>query len=129
MADDGWEVTGGGWVVGQHTGGWAGGVPPARWVGRGLDGLLWLAGCLAGCDQGQVIFAAEENPEAFTRGSGSPNVSGTKMREALGDGNFEEFASGLPAGVNAQNVWNILMKTNEGRKRFSLVEALFGGRF
>ena len=81
------------------------------------------------CDQGQVIFAAEENPEAFTRGSGSPNVSGTKMREALQDGNFEEFASGMPAGVNAQNVWNILKKITEGRRKLSLVEALFGGRF
>jgi len=83
------------------------------------------------CDQGQVIFAAEENPEAFTRGSGSPNVSGTKMREALQDDNFEEFASGMPAGVNAQNVWNILKKVNESttRRKFSLVEALFGGTF
>tara|TARA_Y100001970_G_C14252213_1_gene872690 strand:+ start:4581 stop:6509 length:1929 start_codon:yes stop_codon:yes gene_type:complete len=82
------------------------------------------------CDQGQVIFAAEENPEAFTRGSGSPNVSGTKMREALQDGNFEEFASGMPAGVNAQNVWSILTgNVSEGRRKFSLVEALFGGRF
>ena len=83
------------------------------------------------CDQGQVIFAAEENPAAFTRGAGSPNVSGTKMREALQDNNFEEFATGMPAGVNAQNVWNILTKqpANEGRRKLSLVEALFGGRF
>ena len=80
------------------------------------------------CDRGQVIFAAEENPEAFTRGAGSPNVSGTKMRAALQDGNFEEFASGMPAGVNAQNVWNILTSVNEGR-RLSLVETLFGGLF
>jgi len=81
------------------------------------------------CDQGQVIFAAEENPQAFTRGSGSPNVSGTKLREALEENKFDQFAAGMPPGVNAQNIWNILMKTNEGRKRFSLAEALFGGRF
>ena len=83
------------------------------------------------CDRGQVIFAAEENPAAFTRGAGSPNVSGTKMREALQDNNFEEFAAGMPAGVNAQNVWSILTKqpANEGRRKLSLVEALFGGRF
>jgi hypothetical protein len=81
------------------------------------------------CDKGQVIFAAEENPQAFTRGSGSPNVSGTKLRAALDENKFEEFAAAMPPGVNAQNIWNILMKTNEGRKRFSLVEALFGGRF
>lgn len=79
------------------------------------------------CDAGQVIFAAEENPEAFTRGSGSPNVSGTKMREALQDGDFATFAAGMPAGVNAQNVWSILKKlpANESRK-YSLVDALFG---
>ena len=81
------------------------------------------------CDNGQVIFAAEENPEAFTRGSGSPNVSGTKMREALEQGKFEPFAAGMPQGVNAQNVWNILKKIEEGRKKFSLVEALFGTRY
>jgi hypothetical protein len=81
------------------------------------------------CDQGQVIFAAEENPQAFTRGAGSPNVSGTKLREALEQNNFEQFTSGMPSGVNAQNVWNILKKVNEGQRKFSLVEALFGGRF
>jgi|TARA_R110002060_G_scaffold4823_5_gene7540 phosphopantetheine adenylyltransferase len=81
------------------------------------------------CDQGQVIFAAEENPEAFTRGSGSPDVSGTKLREALEQNNFKQFASGMPSGVSAQNVWNILKKVNEGRRKLSLVEALFGGRF
>ena len=81
------------------------------------------------CDQGQVVFAAEENPGAFTRGTGSPNVSGTKMREALQDGKFKQFADGMPQGVNAQNVWDILTGVNEGRRRFSLVEALFGGTF
>lgn len=81
------------------------------------------------CDQGQVIFAAEENPEAFTRGSGSPDVSGTKLRLALEQGDFDQFATGMPSGVDAQNIWNILKKTNEGRRKLSLVEALFGGRF
>lgn len=85
------------------------------------------------CDQGQVIFAAEENASSVTRGSGSPNVSGTKMRQSLEDGKFETFAAGMPDGVDAQNVWNILKKleeqTQSGRKKFSLVEALFGGRF
>ncbi len=82
------------------------------------------------CDRGQVVFAAEENPQAFTRGSGSPNVSGTKLRATLEQNKFEEFAAAMPQGVNAQNVWDILKKVNEGRKkRFSLVEALFGGTF
>jgi cytidyltransferase-like protein len=81
------------------------------------------------CDRGRVVFAAEENPEAFSRGKGSPNVSGTAMRQALQDGDFEQFATSMPAGVNAQNVWNILTKVNEGRRRLSLTESLFGGTF
>jgi hypothetical protein len=81
------------------------------------------------CDQGQVIFAAEENPQAFTRGTGSPNISGTKLREALEKNKFDQFVAGMPAGVNVQNIWNILKKVNEGRRKLSLVEALFGGRF
>ena len=32
---------------------------------------------------GQVLFAAEEDPAAFTRGEGTPNISGTKMRSSL----------------------------------------------
>ncbi len=81
------------------------------------------------CDAGQVIFAAEENPEAFTRGSGSPNVSGTKMREALQDGDFDTFAAGMPTGVNAQNVWNILTKSAgpvSESKKYSLLHTLYG---
>lgn len=83
------------------------------------------------CDKGQVLFAAEEDASSVTRGAGSPNVSGTKMRESLEDGNFEQFAGGMPAGVNAQNVWNILKKIKESKRgrKLSLVEALFGGRF
>lgn len=81
------------------------------------------------CDKEQVIFAAEENPQAFTRGSGSPNVSGTKLRAALGENKFDDFAAAMPSGVNAQNIWNILKKINESKRKFSLVEALFGGRF
>ena len=81
------------------------------------------------CDQGQVVFAAEENPQAFTRGSGSPNISGTKLREALELNKFEDFATAMPEGVDPQNVWNILKKINEGSRKFSLIDALFGGTF
>ncbi len=80
------------------------------------------------CDAGQVLFAAEENPESVTRGSGSPDVSGTKLRQALEDNDFKTFAAGMPTGVNAENVWNILTKstpTNESKK-YSLVQALYG---
>ena len=82
------------------------------------------------CDQGQVLFAAEENPASVTRGAGSPNVSGTKLRQALQDNDFETFAAGMPAGVNVQNIWNILTKsTTTESRRYSLVEALFGSTF
>ncbi len=80
------------------------------------------------CDAGQVIFAAEENPTSVTRGSGSPDVSGTKLRQALEDNDFDTFSAGMPQGVNARNVWDILTKsaaTNES-KRLSLVHALYG---
>lgn len=80
------------------------------------------------CDQGQVIFAAEEDPGSVTRGAGSPNVSGTKMREALQNSDFPTFAAGMPKGVNAQNVWDILSNnvTESASNKYSLVNALFG---
>ncbi len=59
-------------------------------------------------EKGQVIFAAEENPEAFSRGEGSPDVSGTRLRQALQDNDFDEFAGGMPPGVDTENIWNIL---------------------
>ena len=59
---------------------------------------------------GQVVFAAEENPNKFTRGcvQGTPDISGTMMRAALASGDFQTFAAGLPPGVNAQQVFDIL---------------------
>ena len=81
------------------------------------------------CDQGQVIFAAEENAAAFTRGEGSPNVSGTKMRAALEDNKFEDFAGSMPPGTNPQNIWNILKRIDESPRKFSLKHAIFGGTF
>lgn len=59
-------------------------------------------------ERGQVLFAAEENPGRFTRGEGTPNVSGTKMRAAISSGDFETFSKGMPAGVDAQGVFDIL---------------------
>ena len=83
------------------------------------------------CDQGQVLFAAEENPGSVTRGAGSPDVSGTKLRQALQDGDFEVFSAGMPTGVNAQNIWSILTKSDVKTEsaRYSLVDALFGNTF
>tara|TARA_Y100000310_G_scaffold328677_1_gene397191 strand:+ start:1411 stop:2016 length:606 start_codon:yes stop_codon:yes gene_type:complete len=57
---------------------------------------------------GQVRFPGEEDPAGFTRGEGSPDVSGTKMRSSLEACKFEDFRRGLPAGVNAENVYDIL---------------------
>ena len=59
---------------------------------------------------GQCVLAAEENPGSFTRGEGTPNISGTKVRQMLEMGDFEGFAAAMPQGVNAQNVFNILTK-------------------
>lgn len=81
------------------------------------------------CDMGQVIFAAEEDPARFERGQGSPDVSGTKMRQALENGDFATFAAGMPADVNAQNVWGILTNNSgpvDESKKYSLVHALYG---
>jgi hypothetical protein len=60
------------------------------------------------CSLGKVIFAAEETPEKFTRGKGTPDVSGGKLRHYLESNNFEKFAYYMPPGVNAQNIFNIL---------------------
>jgi cytidyltransferase-like protein len=57
---------------------------------------------------GQVRFPGEEDPAGFTRGEGSPNVSGTAMRQALNSSDIEAFRRGLPAGVDAENVYDIL---------------------
>lgn len=59
---------------------------------------------------GQVVFAAEENPNKFTRGcvQGTPDISGTMMRASLASGDFQTFAAGLPPGVDAQQVFDIL---------------------
>jgi hypothetical protein len=82
------------------------------------------------CGLGQVIFAAEEDPRRFERGDGSPDVSGTKMRAAMAAGDFDTFAAGMPAGVNVENIWNILTHSEplavSESKKYSLVHALYG---
>ena len=60
------------------------------------------------CSLGRVIFAAEEDPGKFTRGEGTPNVSGGKLRHYLEVGNLEKFSSYMPPGVNGENIYNIL---------------------
>ena len=60
------------------------------------------------CRVGQVVFAAEENPEMFTRGVGTPDISGTKMRAALQQGDVTTFAANMPTGVDAQGIFTTL---------------------
>ena len=58
--------------------------------------------------EGYVKFAGEETPESFTRGEGTPNVSGTKMRASLQCGDEAAFAEGLPDGVDKEKIFNML---------------------
>ena len=78
------------------------------------------------CQVGQVIFAAEVNPAAFTRGLGTPDVRGEDVRLALAEGNFEAFASAMPTAVNARSIFNIL-RTAAGVSKSP--EVFLGGRF
>ena len=60
------------------------------------------------CDLGKVVFAAEEDPEKFTRGVGTPNISGGKLRYYLESGKLDAFSQYMPPGVNAENIYDIL---------------------
>lgn len=62
---------------------------------------------------GQCLLAAEEDPSSFTRGEGTPNISGTKVRTMLEKGDFESFSAVMPAGINGQNVFDILTKKTQ----------------
>jgi len=57
---------------------------------------------------GAVKFAAEENPGAFTRGVGTPDVSGTAVREFIKCGNFDEFAKSMPSEMDAKAAYDTL---------------------
>ena len=79
--------------------------------------------------QGHVLFAAEENPAAFTRGEGTPNVSGTALRQSLEACDLEAFRSGMPKGVDSEKIFNTLcpaMKANENVLR-QYVNAIISG--
>jgi hypothetical protein len=57
---------------------------------------------------GYVKFAAEENSDAFTRGVGTPDVSGTALRQSLESCDLATFESGMPSGVDAEKIFNML---------------------
>ena len=60
---------------------------------------------------GNVLFAAEIDPAAFTRGVGTPNISGTKVRKMLELKDFESFKEVMPPGVDAKGVFDILTRS------------------
>ena len=79
--------------------------------------------------RGHVLFAAEENPDAFTRGTGTPNVSGTALRQSLEACDLATFSAGMPAGVDSEKIFNTLcpaMKTNENVLR-QYISAIISG--
>jgi hypothetical protein len=57
---------------------------------------------------GNVIFAAEEDPDSVTRGVGTPDISGTAVRDLIQCGDFESFSKFMPDGVDKEAVFNTL---------------------
>jgi len=62
---------------------------------------------------GKCLLAAEENPGSLTRGEGTPNISGTKVRHMLQTKDLEGFITAMPAGANGQNIFNILIRQDQ----------------
>ena len=78
---------------------------------------------------GHVKFAAEENAAAFTRGSGTPNVSGTALRQSLESCDLKTFQAGMPAGLDSEKIFNTLcpaMRTDENLIR-AYIQAIITG--
>lgn len=57
---------------------------------------------------GRVRFAAEADAVSLTRGGGTPNVSGTKVRQILAAGDFKGFENAMPLNIDALAVYSIL---------------------
>ena len=78
--------------------------------------------------QGFVKFAAEEDPASMTRGVGTPDVSGTAMRQSLQTCDLETFKTGMPTGIDVENVFNILCNKNMGEAVLrSLIQSIAKG--
>ena len=72
--------------------------------------------------QGYISFAGANNPDMFTRGGGAPNVSGTAMRNMLGNEQDKDaFMTNLPASLSQdakERIYSRLRnKINESKKR------------
>ena len=59
-------------------------------------------------EMGNIAFAAEVNPDMYTRGSGAPNCSGTLMRKYLQENNKKDFFDGLPNGIDKNWIFKFL---------------------
>ena len=59
-------------------------------------------------DEGYVKFAAEMDPDAFTRGVGTPDIRGEDLRASLQSKDMQAFVEKMPPGVNVENIYNIL---------------------
>jgi hypothetical protein len=80
-------------------------------------------------NSGKVIFAAEANPESFTRGQGTPDVSGTSVREFISCGDFDSFEKSMPGAMDARAVYNKLCPIrpkNEAYLRAFISEVIKG---
>ena len=78
------------------------------------------------CGLGKVVFAAEEDPGRFTRGEGTPDVSGGKLRHYLESNNPERFAEFMPPGVNSKNIFDILRSSLSENLMRDFVFAVIG---
>jgi hypothetical protein len=58
--------------------------------------------------KGNVIFVAEDDPDSVTRGIGTPNISGTAVREFIQCGNFDSFEQSMPKDLDTNAVFDIL---------------------
>jgi hypothetical protein len=59
-------------------------------------------------DKNQVLFAAEKNPDLFTRGKGTPDVSGKIVREYLRLNDLNGFSKCMPEKINSKNIFEML---------------------
>jgi len=78
-------------------------------------------------DMGMIRFAAESDPAGYTRGSGSPDVSGTAMRQALQSCDLDEFKKGLPPGVDAQKIYDVLCGGMNEKLLRTYVQSILAG--
>ena len=79
--------------------------------------------------KGHVIFVAEADPDSVTRGIGTPNISGTAVREFIQCGNFDSFDQSMPKELDTNAVFDILCpfsRKNESYLRDFIVEIIKG---